>query len=703
MSVPASKAAARAEQLRRLIAEHDHHYYVLDAPSVSDAEYDALFTELQRIESEHPELLSPDSPTQRVGGAPLPEFAPVRHRQPMQSLRKANDESELQDFDRRVRETLGLAAVDYSAEPKLDGLAVSLTYREGLLVQGATRGDGEVGEDVTANLRTIRRIPLRLRQTRRHPLPPVVEVRGEVYLPLAGFRRWKEEAEARGEKAPVNPRNAAAGSLRQLDSAITAKRPLSFTAYSVGHHEGWTPPARHSQVLDVLRDWGLPVSELIEVVQGEAGMREYFARMGERRAQLDYDIDGVVYKLDDLAGREELGSVSREPRWACAYKFAAEEAETTLEKVEFQVGRTGALTPVARLHPVFVGGATVSNATLHNMDEVARKDVRPGDRVIVRRAGDVIPEVVRSVIENARAQAEHEARAPVALPPACPVCGGAVERVEGEVVARCTNGLSCRAQLHGALIHFVSRKAMDIEGLGEKLLAQLIETGIVASPASIFLKLDAETLAGLERMGEKSAANLVAAIDRARSTQFGRFLYALGCPQVGESTARDLALHFGTLDALFAAAESDARTAHDPALKDKDRFPKLREVPDVGPTVAAHVAGFFTEPRNREVIEKLVAPVARGGCGLHWPAPRAAAVGAALAGKSFVITGTLPGVTREQAAALIESQGGRVSGSVSAKTDYLLAGEAAGSKLAKAEKLGVAILDWPALQSMLSS
>jgi DNA ligase (NAD+) len=693
--------ARRAQQLRRRIAEHDHRYYVLDQPSIPDAEYDALYRELVEIEARHPELITADSPTQRVGGAPLAEFAPVRHRQPMQSLRKANDEAELRDFDRRVRETLGRDEIAYSAEPKLDGLAVSLTYRDGVLEQGATRGDGETGEDVTANLRTIRRIPLHLHAGKGHPLPPLIEVRGEVFLPLSGFRRWKEEAESRGERAPVNPRNAAAGSLRQLDSSITARRPLAFTAYAIGHHEGWTAaPKRHAQVLEHLRTWGLPVSELVETVRGEPGLLDYFERMRQRRASLDFDIDGVVFKLDDLAGREELGSVSREPRWACAYKFAAEEAETILEKVEFQVGRTGALTPVARLHPVFVGGATVSNATLHNMDEVARKDVRPGDRVVVRRAGDVIPEVVRSVIEGAAAQKAHEAREVVALPAACPVCGGAVERVEGEVVARCTNGLSCRAQLHGALIHFVSRKAMDIEGLGDKLLAQLIEAGIVDSPASIYLKVDAPALAQLERMGDKSAANVVSAIDRSRDTEFGRFLFALGCPQVGETTARDLARHFGTLDALLAAAEADAPTAHDDTIKEKDRFPLLRQVPDVGPTVAAHVAGFFTEPRNRDVIRSLVKPVEEGGCGIRWKAPKAAAADGALSGKSFVITGTLPGVSREEAGAFIEASGGRVSGSVSSKTDYLVAGEAAGSKLAKAEKLGVTILDWKALRAM---
>lgn len=686
------KAATRAAQLRKELAEHNYRYYVLDDPSVSDAIYDGLYSELQQLEAEHPELVTPDSPTQRVGGTPSKEFLPVRHKLPMQSLRKCADEAELRDFDRRVRETLNVESAVYVAEPKLDGLAVSLTYEHGVLVRGATRGDGETGEDITENLRTIRRIPLSLRGV----APPVLEVRGEVYLPLAGFRRMVEDAAAKGDKPPVNPRNAAAGSLRQLDPRITAQRPLAFYAYAVGYSEGWTPPKKHSQVLKQLADWGHPVSRLIETVQGVDGCLQYFESIGQQRAKLGFDIDGVVFKLDDLAGREELGSVSREPRWACAYKFAAEEAATLLENVEFQVGRTGAMTPVARLKPVFVGGAKVSNATLHNMDEVERKDVRVGDTVIVRRAGDVIPEVVGIVVNDDAARAEHEARAKVELPAACPVCGGAVERVEGEVVARCTNGLSCRAQLHGALIHFVSRKAMDVEGLGEKLLAQLIDLDIVKSAADIYdiEKINVAALADLDRMGEKSAANVVEAIAASRDTTFQRFLFALGCPQIGETTARDLARHFGTLEALYAAAKSDAPTEHDPALKEKDRFPILRAVPDVGPTVAAHVAHFFTEPRNLAVIKALT------DAGIHWPAPKAAAVGA-LTGKSFVITGSLPGVSREQASALIEAHGGKVSGSVSKSTDYLLAGEAAGSKLAKAEKLGVAILDWAALQALL--
>lgn len=690
MSVP-EPARKRAAALAQQLHEHNHRYYVLDEPSVSDAEFDALFHELQTLEAAYPELLTPDSPTQRVGGAPAKEFAPVRHRQPMQSLRKCNDEDELRDFDRRVRETLLVDEAAYTGEPKLDGLAVSLIYERGVFVRGATRGDGETGEDISDNLRTIRQIPLRL----QGEVPPLVEVRGEVYLPWDGFQRMVEDANARGDKPPVNPRNAAAGSLRQLDSRVTAQRPLAFTAYAVGSSEGWQLPRLHSEALAQLRVWGFPVSALIERVVGVEGCLSYFAKVGEQRAQLGFDIDGVVFKLDDLAGREELGSVTREPRWACAYKFAAEEAETLLENVEFQVGRTGALTPVARLKSVFVGGANVSNATLHNMDEVERKDVRIGDTVIVRRAGDVIPEVLGVRLVDDAARIEHEARPKVTLIPSCPVCGGKVERVEGEVVARCTNGLSCRAQLHGALIHFVSRKAMDIEGLGEKLLAQLIDTGRVKSPADIYL-LAVEELAGLERMGEKSAANVVEAIDKSRDSSFQRFLFSLGCPQVGETTARELARHFGTLDAFYAAAEADLPTERDEALKDKDRFPLLRAVADVGPTVAAHVAHFFTEPRNRAVIDALVA------AGIHWPAPKAAAQGV-LSGKTLVITGTLPGISRDEAAALIEANGGKVSGSVSKSTDYLLAGEAAGSKLAKAEKLGVTIIDLAALRRLLEA
>ncbi len=687
----AASAKKRIEALREQLEEHNHHYYVLDAPKISDAEYDALFLELQKLESEHPDLVTPASPTQRVSGAPRAEFAPARHLSPMLSLRKCNDEDELRDFDRRVRETLGREQVDYTAEPKLDGLAVSLVYDNGVFARGATRGDGETGEEITGNLRTIRQIPLKLREAERKRLPKLLEVRGEVYLPLKGFKKWVEEATASGERPPVNPRNAAAGSVRQLDPKITARRPLAFYAHGIGHHEGWTAPKLHSEAMTQLRGWGFPVSELIETVKGVEGCVRYFAAIEKRRSKLGFDIDGVVFKLDNLAGRVELGTVSREPRWACAYKFAAEEAETLVQNIEFQVSRTGALNPVARLKPVFVGGATVSNATLHNMDEVARKDVRIGDYAIIRRAGDVIPELVRVLADKRPRDARK-----VVVPKHCPVCGGKVEREEGEINPRCTNGLSCRAQLHGALMHFVSRRAMDIDGLGDKLLLQLIEQGLVKNPADIY-QLEASQLAELERMGKKSAENLVAAIDKSRDTIFARFLYALGVPDVGEATARELARHFGTLKALKEAAEEDAPTAH--AEKEKERCPRLREVPDIGPVVAAHISHFFSEPRNLKVIETLTAkPPA--GAGIHWPAPKKAASGP-LAGKTFVLTGTLPGMSRDEATALIESHGGKVTGSVSKQTDYVLAGAEAGSKLAKAEKLGVAVIDEAALAKLV--
>jgi len=670
----------RAAQLRQLLQEHNYRYYVLDDPSVSDAEYDRLFRELEALEAEHPELRAPDSPTQRVGGAASSEFASVRHRVPMLSLNNCFSEEELRDFDRRVREGLGRQAVAYAAEPKLDGLAISLIYEDGMFLRGATRGDGETGEDISDNLRTIRRIPLRL----RGDAGGTVEVRGEVYLPHAGFRRMNEEAAARGDKLYVNPRNAAAGSLRQLAPTITAKRPLAFYAYGIA--QGLPPRCRtHMDTLQQLHDWGFPVSALVRRVEGAEGCLAYYQQIGAQRAQLPFDIDGVVYKLDDLAGREELGFVSRAPRWAVAHKFPAEEAPTRLENVEFQVGRTGAITPVARLKPVFVGGANVSNATLHNMDEIARKDIHIGDMVIVRRAGDVIPEVKAVLPEQRPADAR-----PVELPAACPVCGGRIEREEGEAIARCTNGLSCRAQLHGALLHFVSRRAMDIEGLGDKLMAQLIDRGLLRSPAELY-GLAVDQLADLERMGEKSAQNVVEAIDKSKATTLERFLYALGIRDVGDTTARELARHFGTIEALIEAAQADAPTAH--AEKDKDRCPRLRAVPDVGPIVAAHVSHFFAEPRNLEVVAALRA------AGVNWPAAAVRAEGP-LTGKTFVLTGTLP-VPRDEAAARIEAQGGKVSGSVSAKTDFVVAGEAAGSKLAKAEKLGVTVLDYAALQKLL--
>ncbi|MEK6805437.1 MAG: NAD-dependent DNA ligase LigA [Pseudomonadota bacterium] len=681
MSVTAAERK-RAEVLRRELNEHNHRYYVLDQPSISDTEYDARFRELQELEQKHPELLTPDSPTQRVGGAPLPEFKPVRHRLPMQSLNNCFSEDELREFDQRVCKGLGLTQADYVAEAKLDGLAVSLIYQDGLLAQGATRGDGETGEDITENLKTIRQIPLRL----AGKAPATIEVRGEVYMPKEGFRRMNAEALTRGEKIYVNPRNTAAGSLRQLDPKMTAKRPLAFYAYAVGFSEGWRAPQTHFEVLQLLKAWGFAVSQWSERVRGVDGCLSYYEKIGKQRDRLSFEIDGVVYKLDDLRGRDELGSVARAPRWAIAHKFPAEEAETVLENVEFQVGRTGTLTPVARLKPVFVGGANVSNATLHNMDEVERKDVRIGDSVIVRRAGDVIPEVARVVIERRPKNARK-----VQMPARCPVCDGAVSREEGEAASRCTNGLSCPAQLLGALLHFVGRRAMDIEGLGEKLLAQLVEKGLVKSPADLYA-LKFETLEGLERMAEKSAENVIEAIVRSKQTTLERFIYALGIPDVGETTARDLARHYRSLDVLIETAKEDAPTAANE--KKKDRFPKLQQVSDVGPEVAASICRFFTEPHVQQVIKALLKS------GVEWPTVAGPAQGA-LSGKTFVLTGTLPGMSRDEAAQLIEANGGRVSGSVSAKTDYVVAGSEAGSKLTKAEKLGVAVLDLDGLKRLI--
>ena len=703
-----TQAASRAASLRVLLAEHNHRYYVLDAPSISDAAYDELLRELQSLEEKHPELVTPDSPTQRVGAAPAAGFEEVRHRQSMLSLNNCFSDPEiadslerhkaLYDFDRRVREGLGKEIVDYVAEPKLDGLAVSLTYEDGKLVLGATRGDGTTGENITANLRTLRGVPLKL----RGEVPSLIEIRGEVFLPLAAFRKMNEEAEAVGEKVFVNPRNAAAGSLRQLDPKLTSKRPLSIYVYAVGAVEGAQLPSTHWELLAQLRDWGLPVSKLAKRVRGVEGCLEYYARIGEQRAKLEFDIDGVVYKLDDLAGREELGNVSRAPRWAIAHKYPAEEAVSVVENVEFQVGRTGTLTPVARLKPVFVGGVTVSNVTLHNMDHIERLGLRIGDTVIVRRAGDVIPEVKEVILK----QRPEDAR-DILMPEACPVCESPVERsmrsktVKGELVLepmadhRCTGGVTCRAQLLAGLLHFVSRRALDIEGLGEKLIAQLIERDLVRSPSQLFA-LDTGTLAELDRMGEKSAQNLVDAIDKARqNVTLPRLLHALGIDDVGETTAKTLAEHFGSLDALIDAAEQDAPTAEDPELKSKDRYPRLQAVADVGPEVARSIVSWFENPVHRKLLQEL------DEAGVKPKVDARKAVGDQLQGKSFVITGTLP-IPRDEAKALIEAHAGRVSGSISAKTDFLVAGDAAGSKLAKAEKLGVNVLDWEGLIALIN-
>ncbi|MBI3094770.1 MAG: NAD-dependent DNA ligase LigA [Rhodocyclales bacterium] len=680
------QAAARAAALRREIEQHNHAYYVLDAPTIPDAEYDRLFRELQDIEAAHPQLLSMDSPTQRVGGKPLPEFAPVRHVVPMLSIRTETDTepSGARAFDARVRRELGLgetdAVVDYAAELKFDGLAVNLRYEHGVLVQAATRGDGETGEDVTQNIRTVRRIPLRL----TGEAPPVLEVRGEVFMSRPDFERYNAKQRALGRPTLVNPRNGAAGSLRQLDPAMTAERPLSFYAYGLGEARGRDLPPTHDGVLDALAAFGLPVCEHRAVVQGADGLIAFHARMRAMRDTLPFDIDGVVYKVNSLALQQRLGFVTREPRWAVAHKYPAEEALTTVEAIGVQVGRTGAITPVARLAPVFVGGVTVTNATLHNEGEVRRKDVRIGDTVIVRRAGDVIPEVVAVVLDRRPMKDLVEpAYGPWELLkeyPDCPICHSAIEKPEDEAIARCTGGLFCPAQRKQALLHFAGRRALDIEGLGDKLVEQLVDAAIVNTPADLY-KLGLLKLAALERMAEKSAANILAALEKSKHTTLARFIFALGIRNVGETTAKNLARHFGKLDALMAA--------------DVDG---LQQVPDVGPVVAASIARFFAEPHNIEVIEQLRA------AGVHWPEDEpAAAVNSPIAGKTFVLTGALPTLTRDAAKDMIEALGGKVAGSVSKKTDYVVAGSDAGSKLDKAQALGVTILDESQFRELLKT
>ena len=671
MSVPA-EIRTQAVRLRDEIEAHNHRYYVLDAPSISDAEYDALFRKLQALEARYPELISPDSPTQRVGAAPLAAFTPVKHRMPMLSLTNAFSDEDIEAFDRRVRDTLGLDSVTYYCEPKFDGLAITLSYEQGRLVQGATRGDGYTGEDVTANLRTVKNLPLRLPVAAP---PAVLEVRGEVLMWKKDFERLNAAQRERGDKEFANPRNAAAGSLRQLDSKITARRPLRFFAYGVGHVDGMRLPPTQSEQIDTLTELGFAVSADRRTAQGTAGLHAFYGDMQARRAELPYDIDGVVYKVNSLAQQNELGFVSRAPRFAIAHKYPAEEAQTALQAIEIQVGRTGALTPVARLKPVFVGGVTVTNATLHNEDEVRRKDVWPGDIVVVRRAGDVIPEVVGVAQPGPRRTEDR-----FVMPSVCPVCGSAVVRLPDEAVARCSGGLFCPAQRKQALLHFASRRAMDIEGLGEKLVDQLVEGGIVRTPPDLY-RLGVAKLAALERMGERSAQNLLTALDRSRQPTLARFIYALGIRNVGEATAKDLAAHFGTLDALMSANET-----------------ALLEVRDVGPIVAQAIRQFLDEPHNREIIEQLRAP---GMVEVREMAPRKVAHDGAAAGKTFVLTGTLPTMAREDAKALIESHGGKVAGSVSKKTDYVIAGADAGSKLSKAEDLGVAILDEAGLIDLL--
>jgi DNA ligase (NAD+) len=613
-----------------------------------------------KLEEGNPALRTPDSPTQRVGSAPSEGFAPVTHRVPMLSLANAFDEEDIAAFDRRVREGLEAEDVEYSAELKFDGLAVTLAYADGVLVQGATRGDGATGEDVTPNLRTVRSIPLRLEGRK---MPKLLEVRGEVLMTRKDFETINKRAVEQGEKTFVNPRNAAAGGLRQLDPRLTAQRRLSFYAYGIGASDGFDAPPTHSRLLDSLEALGFPVAKDRKTVRSVAGLLKFYAEAGAKRPKLPFDIDGVVYKVNRVADQQKLGFVSRAPRWAVAHKFPAEEATTELLDIDFQVGRTGALTPVARLKPIFVGGTTIVNATLHNEDEIRRKDIWKGDTVVVRRAGDVIPEVARVAKKGPRDR-------PFKMPAKCPVCGSAVERSQDEAVARCTGGLFCPAQRKQSLLHFASRRAMDIEGLGDKLVDQLVDGGIVRTPVDLYT-LGIVKLAELERMAEKSASNLIEAIEKSKDAPLGRFIYALGIRTVGEVTAKDLARHFGRLEDLMDASVE-----------------RLLEVRDVGPVVAESIASFMREPHNREVVERL-ARVLR----LKESEPARAASAGAFAGKIVVLTGTLAAMTRDEAKDRIEALGGKVTGSVSKKTDYVVAGEEAGSKLDKARELGVQVLD----------
>ena len=692
MSRTTDDPARRAAELRALLHEHAWRYYVLDEPSIPDADYDKLFQELQAIEEARPELATPDSPTRRVIGQVLEGFRPVRHRVPMLSIRTETDTTEggARAFDARVRRELALAESDppvaYAAELKFDGLALNLRYEHGVLVEAATRGDGETGEDVTANIRTIQQIPLRLRDAGH--APPVVEVRGEVFMRRADFERLNGRQReliaqgAKNEKTFVNPRNAAAGAVRQLDSTIARRRPLSFYAYGLGEVQGWAVPGTQSALLEAIEAMGLPVSKERRICHGADELVAFHDEIGARRDELPFDIDGVVYKVDSRELQGRLGFVSREPRWAVAHKYPAQEQVTTLLDIDVQVGRTGKLTPVAKLQPVFVGGTTISNATLHNEDEARRKDVRIGDRVIVRRAGDVIPEVVGVVHDPARGDAE---RGPpfdmrLRVNGRCPVCGSPIAREEGEADWRCTGGVTCPAQFKQGLLHFASRRAVEIEGLGDKLVDQLVDGGIVRTLPQVYT-LGVAKLLALERMGEKSAANLAAAIEKSKRTTLPRFLFGLGIRHVGETTARDLARHFGDIDRLMDAGVE-----------------QLLEVPDVGPIVAQSVHDFFNQPHHREMVEQLRA------AGLEWPAIEATGsdVPRPLLGKTLVLTGTLPTLGRDEAKALIEAAGGKVSGSVSKKTTWVVAGEEAGSKLDKARDLGVAVVDEAGLRQLLA-
>ncbi|MFM8624836.1 MAG: NAD-dependent DNA ligase LigA [Betaproteobacteria bacterium] len=679
-----AQASERAHALRQQLHHHAHRYYVLDAPEIPDATYDQMFAELQALEQRFASLRVPDSPTQRVGGPPLSEFASVRHAVPMLSIRTETDttaEGALA-FDARVRRELGWgeAPVEYVAELKLDGLAINLRYEAGTLVQAATRGDGELGEDVTQNIRTIGQIPLRIEGACSWP---VLEVRGEVYMRRDDFealnerQRLKIAQGARGEKTFVNPRNAAAGAVRQLDPAIAAQRPLSFFAYGIGAVQASAQahlPQTHLQWLELLRSWGLPVAEQTRLALGAQELLAFYRQIGTQRDALPFDIDGVVYKVNRLDLQQQLGFVTREPRWAVAHKYPAQEQLTEVLGIDVQVGRTGKLTPVAKLAPVFVGGVTVTNATLHNEDEARRKDVRVGDTVVVRRAGDVIPEVVSVLIDRRKS-----ASAVFSMPTHCPVCGSLAEREEGEADHRCTGGLFCPAQRKQALLHYAQRRAVEIEGLGDKLVDQLVDAGLIRHLPDLY-RLGLSALAGLDRMGEKSAGNLLAALEKSKQTTLARFIYGLGIRHVGEATAKELARHFGRLDDLMQASSE-----------------QLLEVADVGPVVARSIHTFFAQPHNREVVEQLRA------LGVHWPEGQpAATLGLPLSGKTLVITGTLPSLDREQAKSCIEAAGGKVAGSVSRKTDYLLAGAEAGSKLSRALELGIPVIDEARLMEMIN-
>ena len=668
---------ARISQIRDLIRLYDFQYYVQDAPTVSDNEYDGLFRELQTLEAKHPNLVTPDSPTQRVGVSPVRAFSSITHRVAMLSLNNAFGDDELNAFDKRVREGLGLNQVEYAVEPKFDGLAITLTYENGIFTQGATRGDGYTGEDVTHNLKTIRSIPQRLNIQKP---PKLLEVRGEVLMFKADFDVLNQQQESRGDKVFANPRNAAAGSLRQLDPNITATRPLSFFAYGLGANHGVPELNTQSACMNYLESLRLPVSNLRAVVKGAEGLLGFYEKVGAQRASLPFDIDGVVYKVNSLAQQAELGFVSRAPRWAIAHKFPAEEALTIVEGIDVQVGRTGAITPVARLKPVFVGGVTVTNATLHNEDEMRRKDVRIGDTVSIRRAGDVIPEVVGVVLEKRPSNALL-----FTMPTECPVCGSHIKKQEDEAVARCTGGIFCAAQRKQAMIHFASRKAMDIEGFGDKLVEQLVDSNLANNLADIY-RLDFHALTNLDRMAEKSAQNIIDALEKSKKTTLARFIYALGIRNVGEATAKDLARYFGNVEAVQDA-----------------NIEQLQQVPDVGPIVAESIVNFFSEAHNREIINSLISPIELGGAGIHWDAVAAKSNATGVfTGKTFVLTGTLPTLGREDAKALIENVGGKVSGSVSKKTDFVVAGADAGSKLTKAQELGVRMIDETDLLKMLS-